>query len=101
MNRTSSMIWMCFKYHHLSLPPGKHVGEILLLCHIPILVVPLTPLFRFPSLIEEVPMNILYERCAGLDVHKKSIVACLIIRDARGHQHKEKVAFSTMLADLY
>ncbi len=30
------------------------------------------------------PMDILYERCAGLDVHKKTVVACRILRQGDG-----------------
>jgi transposase len=40
-------------------------------------------------------MKVMYEHCAGLDVHKKTVVAC--IRD--GNQH-ETQTFGTMTADL-
>ncbi len=29
-------------------------------------------------------MELVYERCSGLDVHKKSVVACLSTPDAKG-----------------
>lgn len=45
-------------------------------------------------------MQIVYERCAGLDVHKKSVMACLIIPAANGERRKERQTFSTMTADL-
>lgn len=45
-------------------------------------------------------MQITYERCAGLDVHKKNVVVCAITPDAQGHRHKEWRTFSTMTADL-
>lgn len=45
-------------------------------------------------------MNIVYERCAGLDVHKRSVVACAITPDPSGHRHKERRTFSTMTPDL-
>ena len=45
-------------------------------------------------------MNIVYERCAGLDVHKRTVVACVIIPDAKGQRSKERQTFSTMTADL-
>ncbi|GCF11263.1 IS110 family transposase [Dictyobacter arantiisoli] len=45
-------------------------------------------------------MEILYPRCAGLDVHKKSLVACILLPDAQGHQCKQFHSFSTMLSDL-
>jgi transposase len=45
-------------------------------------------------------MQIVYERCAGLDVHKKSVMACLITPEANGGRRKERQTFSTMTADL-
>jgi transposase len=45
-------------------------------------------------------MNVLYERCAGLDVHKRTVVVCVIIAGAKGHRHKEWRTFSTMTPDL-
>jgi transposase len=45
-------------------------------------------------------MNVVYERCCGLDVHKKMLVACLIVLGADGQRQKEVRSFSTMLADL-
>ena len=29
-------------------------------------------------------MHIMYERCAGLDVHKKTVVACVLTPDGQG-----------------
>lgn len=45
-------------------------------------------------------MQMVYERCAGLDVHKKSVVACLLVPDTTGQKQKERQTFSTMTADL-
>lgn len=45
-------------------------------------------------------MNIVYERCAGLDVHKKTVVVCAISADAHGQRSKEWRTFSTMTPDL-
>jgi transposase len=45
-------------------------------------------------------MQIVYERCAGLDVHKRNVVVCAITADAQGRRYKERRTFSTMLADL-
>ena len=45
-------------------------------------------------------MRILYERSCGIDIHKKMIVACLLISTAQGVE-KEIQTFSTMLQDLY
>jgi transposase len=44
-------------------------------------------------------MQIVYERCAGLDVHKKTVVACLLFPE-HGQQRKERQTFSTMTPDL-
>jgi transposase len=44
-------------------------------------------------------VELLYGRCAGLDVHKKSVSAC--IRISNGNQtHKETATFRTFTADL-
>jgi transposase len=45
-------------------------------------------------------MDVLYERCCGLDIHKKTVVACLIMPGADGRPRKEVRTFSTMTADL-
>jgi transposase len=45
-------------------------------------------------------MQIVYERCAGLDVHKKSVMACLITPTPKGERRKERRTFSTMTPDL-
>lgn len=45
-------------------------------------------------------MEILYPCCAGLDVHKKNVVACRITQDAAGQQVVEVRTFSTMTPDL-
>lgn len=45
-------------------------------------------------------MRILYKRCCGLDVHKKIIVACLLVLDRRGEVHKQVRKFGTMTKDL-
>jgi len=45
-------------------------------------------------------MHIVYERCCGLDVHKKSIMACLLTPDERGRTRQEVRRFGTMTRDL-
>lgn len=45
-------------------------------------------------------MDVLYTHCAGLDVHKKSVVACVVTPDPVGGWHKETRSFGTMTADL-
>ena len=44
-------------------------------------------------------MEVVYERCAGLDVHKKSVVACRI-ELAEGGWQKETRRFGTMTDEL-
>lgn len=45
-------------------------------------------------------MEVVYERCAGLDVHKKSVTACRVVPAAGGGWQKETRRFGTMTADL-
>lgn len=45
-------------------------------------------------------MEVVYPRCAGLDVHKKTVVACAITPDAQGGWRKEIQTFSTMTVEL-
>jgi transposase len=45
-------------------------------------------------------MRVVHERCAGLDVHKKTVVACRIKPDGTGGWESETRTFSTMTADL-
>jgi hypothetical protein len=52
------------------------------------------------SMLMEEPMRVIYERCCGIDLHKKMIVACVLIRTAQGVQ-KVIQTFSTMLQHLY
>jgi transposase len=45
-------------------------------------------------------MDILYRCCAGLDVHKKTVVACVRRIDAAGQARQEIRTFGTMTCDL-
>lgn len=45
-------------------------------------------------------MEVLYPHCCGLDVHKKTVVACVLVTEAGKAVHKEVRTFSTMSADL-
>lgn len=45
-------------------------------------------------------MEVKYERCCGIDVHKQSLTACVIAPDADGHVAKVKRSFGTMSDDL-
>ena len=44
-------------------------------------------------------MEVVYRRCAGLDVHKETVVACVMIREGEKLQ-KEIRTFRTMTTDL-
>ncbi len=45
-------------------------------------------------------MEVVYERCCGLDVHKQSVVACRIAPGPDGAPHKQVRMFGTMTADI-
>lgn len=76
------------RQHRLSLPRGKHAQEN-----------------REQSgcstrTAKGNDVDVVYERCCGLDVHKKTVVACLIARQADGQPHKEVRTFGTMTEDI-
>jgi transposase len=45
-------------------------------------------------------MDVVYTHSAGLDVHKKTVVAAVIVPDAQGGWHREQRTFGTMTAEL-
>ncbi len=45
-------------------------------------------------------MQVVYERCCGLDVHKQTVVACVMVTDATGQMRKETRTFATLTEDL-
>jgi transposase len=45
-------------------------------------------------------MQKVYAVCCGLDVHKQSVVACLIRLDQGGHRQKELRTFGTLTPEL-
>ncbi|MHC4617182.1 MAG: IS110 family RNA-guided transposase [Planctomycetota bacterium] len=45
-------------------------------------------------------MTMVYPNCAGLDVHKRFVVACRLVVDEQGNTLQELREFSTMTADL-
>ncbi len=45
-------------------------------------------------------MQVVHERCCGLDVHKKTVVACVLITQPNGAVRREVRTFATMTADL-
>jgi transposase len=45
-------------------------------------------------------MQVVYERCCGLDIHKRVVVACLLVPGADGRPQKTVRRFGTMTEDL-
>lgn len=45
-------------------------------------------------------MQIIYECCASVDVHKKTAVSCRMKSEGSGPSHRETKTFSTMTRDL-
>jgi transposase len=45
-------------------------------------------------------MRVVYERCAGIDVHKKNVVVCRITPNPDGGWHKEIRTFATLTDEL-
>ncbi len=45
-------------------------------------------------------MDVTYQRCAGLDVHKRELTACVMVSGSEAGVHKEIRAFGTMTQDL-
>ena len=45
-------------------------------------------------------MRVLHERCCGLDIHKKFVVACLLRTNPDGSVCKDIRSYSTMTHDL-
>src|SRR5215218_352891 len=77
------------KHHRLLLPMGKHAQ------HTDEKGTP--PRDRRP---EEAAMDVLFERCCGLDIHKRTVMACLVVPGPTGAPTKEVKSFGTMTDDL-
>ena len=45
-------------------------------------------------------MDVLYARCAGLDVHKRKVVACVLVTPERGAPTKTVRTFGTLADDV-
>jgi transposase len=45
-------------------------------------------------------MDVLYPRCAGIDVHKRTAVVTVGWVDERGQRHKQTRTYGTMTADI-
>src|SRR5215216_6124239 len=49
---------------------------------------------------EDTLMDVVYERCCGLDVHKRTVVACLLTPGPQGQPQKAVRTFGTMTGDV-
>jgi transposase len=45
-------------------------------------------------------MRVVYARCCGLDVHKRTITACVLLQEASGEVQQAIRRFGTMTRDL-
>lgn len=45
-------------------------------------------------------MDVVHSRCAGLDVHKRDVVACRLVQDEQGRKLKQTRRFGTMTPEL-
>jgi transposase len=45
-------------------------------------------------------MQVVHPRCCGLDIHKKTVVACALLTSPNGHVQREVRTFGTMTTDL-
>jgi transposase len=45
-------------------------------------------------------MQVVYERCCGLDVHKRTVVACVLVSQGDGTVEREVRTFATMTAQV-
>ena len=45
-------------------------------------------------------MQVVHHRCAGLDVHKRTVVACVLTTQPEGAARREVKTFGTMTAEL-
>ena len=45
-------------------------------------------------------MQVTYTHCAGLDVHKKLFVACVLVPHSDGLLHRETRSFGTTTSEL-
>src|SRR5260370_1681070 len=57
-------------------------------------------LLAIPKKSEETTMQVIYPRCAGLDVHQKTVVVTIMMTEQDGTVQRKQQSFSTMTADL-
>lgn len=79
----------CPRHHHLLLPVGKHAQQTLMSGALPLL-----PTHG------RIAMDVTFDRCCGLDLHKRSVTACRMLPGADGTPTQEIRTFGTMTAEL-
>src|SRR5262249_59235249 len=45
-------------------------------------------------------LRVIHERCAGLDIHKKTVVACILVNEQDGQVREEKRTFGTTTGQI-
>ena len=45
-------------------------------------------------------MEVVYSHCAGLDVHKDSVTACVVWAEEKGKKRREERSYGTFTGDL-
>src|ERR1700747_2332094 len=53
-----------------------------------------------PDAMQEETMQVVYARCAGLDVHKKTVSACISVCEGKHAKQQQTRAFGTFTQDL-
>src|SRR5690242_226547 len=61
---------------------------------------PCAPFEASKICLEREDMELVYQRCCGIDIHKKIIVACVITETESGQRHKEICTFRTVTSEL-
>ena len=74
------------RHHRVLLPVGKHAYQ-----HLQTRGIPLRRIR-----IGGVAMEVVHERCCGLDVHKQTVVACVIVPGKASQPNKQIRTFGTM-----
>src|SRR5215469_12658193 len=81
-------------------PRSEHVGETSAVNRTP----PLPPEDFVGALVSAVVgreiMQVVHARCAGLDVHKRTVVACVLLTQPEGTVERDVRTFGTMTAEL-
>src|SRR3954471_23461692 len=78
----------------VAVPTGTSTRENLAVFPHPAPITPCCPV------VKEGVMQVVYPRCGGLDVHKRSVVACVLLTQPDGMVQRHTRTFGAMTADL-